>query len=220
MSRVELVAVLLFVLLVVEWCEMGSVVGVPTRFLGNLDDREVSVIWIVKVTRVVDVYHGLVGRSRSGGVRRVEEAGDVRSAGSGSVLMLSKHSVFERSSQEHDPEGGGGGRDGGWRGGWDGTEGRMTYLYTGRVAQNAVLASNALSFIFSRGAHSNFRIGVSVYNIIIFRRNFKLGDLSIFIFRSTFPDAELRLVQRVLYLNVALRWHRVSRLSLALTNPF
>ena len=117
MSRVELVAVLLFVLVVVEWCEMGSVVGLPTRFLGNLDDREVSVIWIVKVTGVVDVYHGLVGRSRSGGVRRVEETGDVRSAGSGSVLMLSKHSVFERSSQEHEPEGGGGG---GWDGGGEG----------------------------------------------------------------------------------------------------
>ena len=152
MSRIELVAFPFVFVVVVEWCEMSGVVGLPTRFLGNLDDREVSVIWIVKVTGVVDVYHGLVGRSRSGGVGRVKEAGDVRSAGSGSVLMLSKHSVFERYGQEHEPEGGGGGggRDGGWMRGRDGTEGRMTYLYTGRVAQNAVLASNALSFIFSK----------------------------------------------------------------------
>ena len=56
-------------------------VGLPTRFLWDVDDGKVSVIWIVKVTRVVDVYYGLVWRSRSGGVGWVEEAGDVRGAG-------------------------------------------------------------------------------------------------------------------------------------------
>jgi len=35
-------------------------------------DWEVSVVWIVKVAGMVDVYDGLVGRSRRGGVRRVE----------------------------------------------------------------------------------------------------------------------------------------------------
>ena len=60
----------------------------------------------------------------------------------------------------------------------------MTYLYTGRVAQNAVLASNALSFIFSPRAHSNFPIWVSVYIIIIIiiANNFKFRNLSIFLF--------------------------------------
>ena len=32
----------------------------------------------------------------------------------------------------------------------DGTEGWMTYLYVDRVAQNAMLASNAVSFIFHK----------------------------------------------------------------------
>ena len=76
-SRVELVAFLLLVFVFVEWCRMSGVVGLPTRFFWNLDDGEVSVIGIVKVTGVVNVYHSLVGRSRSGGVGRVKETGDV-----------------------------------------------------------------------------------------------------------------------------------------------
>ena len=46
--------------------------------------------------------------------------------------------------------------------------GRSTYLYTGRVAQNAVLGSNMVSFIFSQEAHSNLPIRISAYIIIIF----------------------------------------------------
>jgi len=129
-------------------------------------DGEVPVVWIVEVAGVVDVYNSLVGRSRSGGVGRVKQAGDVRSAGGWSVLMLSEHSVFEGYGQKHEHKEGGGG-DGGWRAeGWGGMErrGRSTYLYTGRVAQNAVLGSNTVSFIFSQEAHSEpSRLGFPPY---------------------------------------------------------
>lgn len=110
MSRIELVAFLLQVFVVVKWCGMSRVVGLPTGFLWNVHDGEVPVVWIVEVTRVVNVYDSLVGRSRSGGVGRVKQAGDIRSTGGWGVLMLSEHSVFEGSSQEH--EHGRGGRVG------------------------------------------------------------------------------------------------------------
>jgi len=160
---------------------MSGVVGLPTRFFWNLNDGEVSVIWIVKVTGVVDVYHSLVGRSRSGGVGRVEETGDVRSAGGWSVLMFSEHSVFEGYGQEHDlrEEGMEGMEEDGGR---ERTEGRMTYLYTGRVAQNAVLASNALSFIFHQGPTAISRFGFP-FVILLFLINLKFDNLTIFIFR-------------------------------------
>jgi hypothetical protein len=70
--RIELVAFLLLVFVVVEEGGMSRVVGLPTGFLWGVYNGEVSVVWIVEVARVVDVYHGLVGRSRSGGVGRVE----------------------------------------------------------------------------------------------------------------------------------------------------
>ena len=56
--------------------------------------------------------------------------------------------------------------------GWGGMErrGRSTYLYTGRVAQNAVLGSNTVSFIFSQEAHRNLPIRISVHIIIIFTK--------------------------------------------------
>ena len=73
------------------------------------------------------------------------------------------------------------------REGW--TEGRRTYLYTGRVAQNAVLGSNAVSFIFSQEAHSNFPIGVSPY-YYYFRVGISNRNLWIFIFRFSMPNSD------------------------------
>lgn len=78
----------------------------------------------------------------------------------------------------------------------DGTDGGMTYLYVDRVAQNAMLASNAVSFIFHKMPRAVSYLGFLLI-IIISGSNLKFGNFgkpNIFI--STFPDAELRLVQR------------------------
>ena len=113
-----------------------------------MDDGEVSVVWIVEVARVVDVYHGLVGRSRSGGVGRVEEAGDVRCAGGWNVLVLAKHSVFEGDGQEHSQERRRGRRmeDGG-----EGGMGRSTYLYTDEWHRTRCWVQTRSRLYFTRG---------------------------------------------------------------------
>jgi hypothetical protein len=72
MPRVKLVAFLQFLFVFVKRSCMSRVVGVPTGFLETVYNGKVSVVWIVKVSRVVDIYNGLIGRSRSGGVGRVE----------------------------------------------------------------------------------------------------------------------------------------------------
>ena len=100
--RVEFVAFSLLIFVVVERREVIRIAGLPPRFLRSMDDGEVPVVWIVKVAEMVDIYHSLVGRSRSGGVRRVKQTGDVRSAGGWGVLMISEHRVFERNGQKHD----------------------------------------------------------------------------------------------------------------------
>jgi len=136
-----------------------------------MDDGEVPVVWIVEVARVVDVYYGLVGRSRSGGVGRVKQTGDVRSAGGWSVLVLSEHSVFERYGQEHDQKGGDEG-DGGWRtegrGGME-RRGRSTYLYTGRVAQErGVGFKHGLRLYFHKRPTAISRLGISLGLLLFF----------------------------------------------------
>lgn len=150
---------------------------------------EVSVVWIVEVSGVVDVYHGLVGRSRSGGVGGVEQAGDVRSAGGRSVLVLSKHSVFERHSQKHEQETRGGG-DGGWRTeGRERTEGRRTHYVYGRVAESAVLGSNAIPFIFHRTPTAMSRLGF-LFVILLFSQTFEIRDCGYLFFDFSMPSSD------------------------------
>ena len=170
-------------------------VGFPTGFLWGVDDWEVPVIWIVKVARVVDIYHCLVGRSRGGGVGRVKQTGNVRGAGGGSVLVLSEHSVFEGYGQKHVHGGGGKGtevEDRG-KGGWDGgTEDLLVYR---RVAQNAVLGPNAVSFIFSQEPTAISRLGYPLLLLLFSCHHFKLDFVDIYFpsFRCRTPTRTTRL---------------------------
>ena len=108
---------------------------------------------------------------------------------------------------------------GGWREGRDGRRGRSTYLYTGRVAQNAV--SNTVSFIFHKRPTAISGLGYPLI-LLLFSLNFKFRNLVIYF--STFPDAELRLATTRLpasscISNVALRLSRVSRLGTSAYKP-
>ena len=106
--------------------------------------------------------------------------------------------------------------DGGWREGMRRRDGGLTCIQDGWHRTRCWL-KRALVYIFAR-AHSNSRFGFP-FTILLFFRQFQIGRF-VDIYFSIFPDAELRLVQCALYLNVALRWPRVSRLSFPLTNPF
>ena len=153
---------------------------------------------------MVNVDNGLVGRSRSGGVRRVEQPRDVRSAGGWGVLMLSEHSVSEGSGQEHDQgrRRGKGRRmvDGGK--GRDETEGRRTHLYTGEWHRTRCIGQNAVSFIFHKRSYTISRLGFSTYDIyyhyfvlfIIFViSNFVISNILFIEFRCRTPTRATRL---------------------------
>ena len=199
---------------------MSGIIGVPAGDLGNLHNWEVSVVWIVKVSRVVNVDNGLVGRSRGGGVGWVEQPRDVRSAGGRSVLMFSEHSVSERCGQEHGRErmSGEGRRmeDGGK--GRDETEGRRTHLYTGEWHRTRCIGFKRGLVYISQEASAISRLGFSVYDIYYHYFIFAISNQTISnIYCDLFfwvSDAELRLVQRdfppaAFLLCVALRWARV-----------
>ena len=92
MPRIETVA---FLRSAFTFVKGGMVSRVPTGFPGNLYNWEVVVVWIVEASRVVDVYNCLVGRSKSGGVRRVKQPGDVR--GAQSIVSLPRDDVTAKS---------------------------------------------------------------------------------------------------------------------------
>lgn len=83
-SRVEVVAFLSLIFVVTEEGGVSGVVGLPMGFLWDLDNREVSVVRIVKVAGIVNSYRP-VGRPRSGGVGWVEQMGDFQGVGGGNI---------------------------------------------------------------------------------------------------------------------------------------